>query len=215
MVYSDRRCEKTRTVGIRSIKKTQIRLAPRWWPSPSARSRTCWGIRAHVCRPCETAHVSWSLRVCVCSRSVGVPACLYNLTIRNRKIAPIKDRQRQTGAEKGGHAFPPLLPEKPKQRDCSPLHSAADDWQAILLGERKSVLPNAWHKSFLSKTLAGIDKPGVHLDSPIKMGKWSGMEALCSNARPLYPLALRAPWAALENDFLAYGSQRQGKQESG
>lgn len=77
----------------------------------------------------------------------------------------------ETGAEKGGHAFPPLLPEKPKQRHCSPLHSAADDWQAILLGERKSVLPNARHKSFLSETLAGIDKPGVHLDSPIKMGK--------------------------------------------
>lgn len=91
--------------------KTQIRLAPRWWPSPSARSRRCCRIHAHVCKPCETVHVSWSLRVCVCPRRVGVPACLYNLTVPNRKTAPINDRQRQTGAEKGGHAFPPLPPK--------------------------------------------------------------------------------------------------------
>lgn len=154
---------------------------------------------------------------CVSASVLAVWACPHADTtwLFNRKIAPINDRQRQTGAEKRGHAFPSLLPEKPKQRDCSPLHCCWRLAGHALLGERKSVLLNARHKSFLSETLAGIDKPGVHLDSPIKMGKWSGMEALCSNARPLYPLALPAPWAALENDFLAYGSQRQGKQGSG
>lgn len=100
--------------------KTQIRLAQRWWPSPSPCSRTCWGILARVCKPCETVHVSWSLRVCVCPHSVGVPACLYNLTVRNRKTAPINDRRRQTGAEKGGHAFPLLLPEN--QSNDTALH---------------------------------------------------------------------------------------------
>lgn len=91
--------------------KTQIRLAPQWRPSASARSHTCWRIRARVCKPCETVHVSWSLRVCVCPRRAGAPACLSNLTVWNRKTAPLNDRRRQTGAQKGGHSFPPLLPE--------------------------------------------------------------------------------------------------------
>lgn len=112
--------------------KTQIRLAPRWWPSPSACLRPCWRIRARVCKPCENVHVLWSLRVCVCPCSVGVPACLYNSTVQNRKTAPRNDRWRQTGDEKGGHAFPPASPWKPKQQDCSQLHSAANDWQAML-----------------------------------------------------------------------------------
>ncbi len=37
----------------------------------------------------------------------------------------------------------------------------------------QSVSLNAADKSFLSGTPAGIDKPGMHLDSPIKMGKWT------------------------------------------
>lgn len=70
--------------------------------------------------------------------------------------------------------------------------------------------PNAWDKSFLSWTPAGIDKPGMHLDSPIKMGKWSDIEALYRAVAPLYPLAYCAPWAPPEYDFLAYGTRWGG-----
>lgn len=62
-----------------------------------------------------------------------------------------------------------------------------------LWGEWQSMLQNAWDKSFLSRSPAGIDKPGMHLDSPIKMVKWSNAEALYSTVAPLYPLLPGAP----------------------
>lgn len=94
--------------------KTQIRLAPLRRPSPSARSCTCWGIRACVCKPCEIVHVSWSLCVCVCPHNVGVPACLYDLTVGNGKTVPMKGRRRQTegrGGWKSRACIFLLLPE--------------------------------------------------------------------------------------------------------
>lgn len=62
---------------------------------------------------------------------------------------------------------------KTKNNPCSPLHSAAaDNWRGAL-SEGNGGACRRMHETnhFLSGTLAGIDKPGVHLDSPIKTGK--------------------------------------------
>lgn len=84
---------------------------------------------------------------------------------------------------------------KTKNNGCSPLHLCWELASDALLREQQTVPPNAWYKSILSETLAGIDKPRVHLDSPIKMGKWSNIEALW----PLTSLLSRFlnPWDRL------------------
>lgn len=89
----------------------------------------------------------------------------------------------------------------------SPLHSLTTG-VACSLRERQNMPQNAWDKSFLSGTPAGIDKPGMHLDSPIKWGKWSDIEALYSIVPPLYPLASWAPSTSPDTDFLAYCTVR-------
>lgn len=63
---------------------------------------------------------------------------------------------------------------------------------------------NARDKSFLSGNPAGIDKLRMHLDSPIKMGKWSNIEALYSTLPLLCPQGVGAPCATLTSTTTSF-----------
>lgn len=105
-------------------------------------------------------------------------------------------------ADKGRHAFLFFFflfasQWKPKNNNCSPLQSAADNWRGML-SEGNSRACRRMHETnhFYLGPWRVLTNRGVHLDSPIKKGKWSDIEALYSTVPPLHPLAPCAPWTS-------------------
>lgn len=140
------------------------------------------------------------------------------LTFRQRP------RVREPVREVNPHAFQKCvsLNSQHRERPTLPLDPLLKTMKKKMFSSRETAeQPNARDKTFQSWTLADIDKPGMHLDSPIKMGNEATLRhstATCTPP-PLQPVACLAPSNSpetlLPRMLLAKRATEEARQRSG